>query len=133
MGYNVIKISVGIIALVTGFFIYQYNFGSMYGGKKYQRKAFDSEARVLLVNYQKAQNEIFKKSGSYDANLHKQEPYVKSKSFTFGFANEDKKIEQYCKDCLISGSFFKLAAFGNFGDSLSFWVIDNLGHLTMIK
>lgn len=129
MLYNVGKLFGVVLCILTGFYIYHYHFGSMYGGKKYQKAALSAEAKVLLGQYYKSQIEEFNNNGKFNINLHKMEPYVNASNFTFGFANENKVIAKYCHDCEITVSAFKIAALGVYEEKSSVWVMDNFGNL----
>ena len=61
MVYRAVKLTSILIILSFSFFLYQYNYGDMYGGKKYQALSFEAEAKILLKKYKAEQDLYFKK------------------------------------------------------------------------
>lgn len=129
---NVVKVIVGIIILLIGFYFYQYNFGSMYGGKKYQRKAKHAEAKVLLNKYYEQQKTEFEATGKYNPDFHKQEPFVSSRSFKLLFV-EDGNLEfiKYCADCKFLDNSFKIGAFAIIDGNVTLFTINQSGNMVL--
>jgi hypothetical protein len=92
--------------------IWGYNFGPMYGGKKYQLQSFNAEAKVLLKHYYETQAEYYRAQGHFDVNLHRSEDYVKMRSFKFGFNSDFPELRKYCDNCVMKESSYKLGAIG---------------------
>lgn len=122
--------SLGIYVVVTiVFLIYQYQFGSIYGGKKSQRNVYLAEAKITLTEYFHEQDEQFKQTNKFRLYLHHNERY-KSKNFKYGTADEDSVIKKYCSDCMVTSQAFKLGAYSIHDEGLVFVIIKNSSNLS---
>lgn len=102
---------------------YQYFFGSMYGGRHYQRKAWVSIAKLKLKNYYDQQTDYHRKHGAYSFDLHKTN--IQDTNFKYGTANDDEVVKKFCSDCLVKANSFKLGAYSKHNGQLFFLSISN--------
>lgn len=114
-----------VICLVISslFMVYQYYYGSMYGGRSYQRKSWAAIAKLKLKNYYNQQTDYHRKHGAYSFDLHKTN--IQDTNFKYATANEDEIVKKFCSDCLIKADSFKLGAYSTHDEQLFFLSISN--------
>lgn len=111
---------------------YQYYFGSMYGGKMYQRRAKLATVKLTLADYYYQQMEQMKYTKRYDLNLHKTERFS-SRFYIIGTSEENTFIKEHCSDCEIKSNHFKVAIYQKDDEGVIFATISDKskqnGHL----
>jgi hypothetical protein len=132
MGLKIVRGGIVVIVLLVAFFLYSYFFGSMYGGRSYQRQSFSAEARLLLAKYQEEQAQYFKSNNKFDRNLKPSVDPDGFKDFKLGF-NDVDPVSKYCPDCTFSDRAYKVAAYGKFKGEDVIWSVDNNGTLAPVR
>ena len=126
------KIFVVSLVLIFGFYFIMYYWGHMYGGRHYQRKVFDSEAKILLSDYHKEQKFYFARDKKFSFDLHSSKKYSEAANFKLGF-NDNERVSKYCSECALSGVAYKIAAYSVYEGEDVVWTMDNAGNLRSVK
>ena len=128
-----IKIVASLLLFFIIFFVYEYFWGTMYGGRKFQRKAYIAEAKLLLDEYHKDQEFYFRQNKKYDRILHQSSKYKGDyKNFRLGFA-DSTVVSKYCSDCVFTDIGYKIAAYDLHKTEETVLTIDNLGQKNQIR
>jgi len=131
MGSKLLKILGAFLAIYAVFFVYSYFFGPMYGGKKYQREAFDAQAKYLLKQYRSQQRINFSETGKYDKSLQDKPPFSGAKGVVLAFT-DDPFVREHCPECVMTTSTYRIAAFRKDHDPQRIWTINEKGELSSL-